>query len=183
MDIQIDKLKTWFLKTHEILQDKRDKLTELDQKIGDGDHGINMARGFSKVAEKLSDTEYEAIEAMMKDVAMTVISNVGGAAGPLYGSAFLRMAPVFGAEKSVSYEILVEALETGLKGIQERGKADLGEKTLVDVWIPVIEGMKEQTSFDGAAVKNTAKEAAEQTKDLMATKGRAAYFKKSLLAI
>jgi len=177
MDIGMNQLKMWLQKAYEKFKQNRDYLTELDQKIGDGDHGINMERGFNKVAEKLSETEYDNIEAMIKDVAMTVISNVGGAAGPLYGTAFLRMAPVFGTEKAVNYETLREALEAGLKGIQERGKAEKGEKTLIDVWIPVVERMQEQASFESGALKNTAKEAAENTKNLMATKGRAAYFK------
>jgi len=177
MKIGVKDFKTWLTKTHHKLQENRQYLTELDQTIGDGDHGINMERGFRVVVEKINDTEYDDLQSIVKDIAMTIIANVGGASGPLYGTAFLRMAPVFSQEKKVDVKTFVKGLEAALEGIQARGKAAVGEKTLVDVWAAVIEGMKQKGSFDADGLERIAKQSAEKTKELMATKGRAAYFK------
>lgn len=179
MNLQVEDFKQWMEKTYEILKEKRDYLTELDQVIGDGDHGINMERGFRAVVEKLNENDYADLEALVKDLAMTIISKVGGAAGPLYGTAFLRMASAFKDKKEVDLTSFVTGLEAALEGIQARGKASLGEKTLVDVWAPVLESLRQAASFDAKAIEETAKTAANQTKDLLATKGRAAYFKEN----
>lgn len=181
MNVDVLTFKQWLLKTYEKINQNKQRLTELDQKIGDGDHGINMERGFRKVKEKIEETDYECLEDIAKDVAMTVISTVGGASGPLYGTAFLRMAPVFAKNKKVDAEIFIEGLVAGLQGIQARGKAEVGEKTLVDVWTPVLEKLKEKKILDGDLIEQTAKEAAEKTKELIAAKGRAAYFKEKSL--
>lgn len=181
MNLKIQDFKQWMMKTYDKLKDNRDYLTELDQIIGDGDHGINMERGFRAVLEKIRETDYETIEELLKDVAMTVISKVGGAAGPLYGTAFLRMAPSFAGLKEADVKSFSQGLEAALAGIKARGRGEVGEKTLIDVWAPVLELLEESPVFDGDQLEIRAKDAAEKTEDLMATKGRAAYFKEKSL--
>src|SRR5690625_3791148 len=125
MKIDILTFKQWLLKTYEYMEEHKQLLTDLDQEIGDGDHGINMERGFRQVKEKLEETSYESLDAIAKDVAMTIISTVGGASGPLYGTAFLRMAPTFAGKTEIDPETFIEGLAAGLQGIQTRGKADV----------------------------------------------------------
>lgn len=179
MDFGIPQTIKWLGKTNNKIQENKQYLTELDQKIGDGDHGINMARGFNLVIEKITESEYGTVGAIFKDIAMTVISKVGGASGPLYGTAFLRMSAVFSTKESLDYATFVEGLEAGLTGIKERGKAIAGEKTIIDVWEPVVNQMKQSETYDAEAIETTAKSAVEKTKDIMGTKGRAAYFKEA----
>src|SRR5690625_3253455 len=128
MELQIEQTLEWFHKTNAKLQANKEYLTDLDQAIGDGDHGINMARGFNEVVKKINDTEeYAAVSDVIKDVAMTVISKVGGAAGPLYGTAFLKMSVALNEEKFVDQQVLTEALVAGLEGIKQRGKEHTSE--------------------------------------------------------
>src|SRR5690625_4132993 len=112
-----------------------------------------MARGFNEVVKKINDTEeYAAVSDVIKDVAMTVISKVGGAAGPLYGTAFLKMSVALKEEEIVDQQVFTEALVAGLEGIKQRGKVEVGEKTLLDIWYPVTELFREDNDVDANAL-------------------------------
>lgn len=159
-----EKALKWMHLFNEKIQKNKDYLSELDTPIGDGDHGGNMARGMAAVMENLEGKNFETGADVFKVVAMQLVSKVGGASGPLYGSAFMGIAKQ-GPDASIA-----ELLKEGLAMIQKRGKAEKGEKTMVDVWIPVIEGLeKDQLSKDDIWTS------VEATKDIVATKGRASY--------
>lgn len=156
---------TWMEKFNEKIQTNKDYLSQLDSPIGDGDHGGNMARGMAAVIQELSEKDYESADQVLKVVAMQLLSKVGGASGPLYGSAFMGIT-----KASQAGADLADTLQAGLDMIQKRGKADLGEKTMVDVWVPVIAALREnQLSVE------VIHEAVQATKDILATKGRASY--------
>lgn len=156
---------TWMEKFNEKIQTNKDYLSQLDSPIGDGDHGGNMARGMAAVMQELSDKDYESADQVFKVVAMQLLSKVGGASGPLYGSAFMGISKASQADTD-----LADVLQAGLDMIQKRGKAELGEKTMVDVWVPVIAALREnQLSVE------VIHEAVQATKDILATKGRASY--------
>ncbi|NQK44634.1 dihydroxyacetone kinase subunit L [Streptococcus suis] len=156
---------TWMEKFNEKIQTNKDYLSQLDSPIGDGDHGGNMARGMAAVMQELSDKDYESADQVFKVVAMQLLSKVGGASGPLYGSAFMGIS-----KASQTDTDLADVLQAGLDMIQKRGKAELGEKTMVDVWVPVIAALREnQLSVE------VIHEAVQATKDILATKGRASY--------
>jgi len=179
MNFNVQDVKNWLQKTNEQIQENKQYLTKLDQAIGDGDHGINMARGFEEAVETTTKKEYNHVSDIAKDIAMVIMSKVGGAAGPLYGTAFLRFSLSVKGKDPVDYTGLVQGLEDGLTGMKQRGKAKLGEKTLIDVWEPVIEQMKQTDEANPEQIIETAKRAAEKTKETMATKGRASYFKEN----
>ncbi|MGQ7461638.1 dihydroxyacetone kinase subunit DhaL [Streptococcus suis] len=156
---------TWMEKFNTKIQENKDYLSELDSPIGDGDHGGNMARGMAAVMQELSEKDYETADQVFKVVAMQLLSKVGGASGPLYGSAFMGIT-----KASQAGADLTDTLQAGLDMIQKRGKADLGEKTMVDVWVPVIAALREnQLSVE------LIHEVVQATKDITATKGRASY--------
>jgi phosphoenolpyruvate---glycerone phosphotransferase subunit DhaL len=160
----------------------KEYLTELDREIGDADHGINMAKGFEAVITKISSLEEDKdIGFVLKTVAMTLISSVGGASGPLYGTAFLRAA-VPAAGKVELDSLTAQAMwEAAVTGIKERGKANRGEKTMLDALEPALEafseGIKEnKTLLTCLELASTAaQEGVEYTKTIAATKGRASY--------
>ncbi|HFX5540007.1 TPA: dihydroxyacetone kinase subunit DhaL [Streptococcus pyogenes] len=154
----------WMTLFNDKIQVNKDYLSQLDTPIGDGDHGGNMARGMSVVMENLAGKEFASAADVFKVVAMQLLGKVGGASGPLYGSAFI------GLSEASEDSSLADALQAGLDMIQKRGKAEKGEKTMVDVWIPVIEALKN----DGLT-KDVVEEAVLATKDIQATKGRASY--------
>lgn len=181
MEFKVEHAINWMDKFNQNLQANKDYLTSLDQAIGDGDHGINMARGFNEVVKKLDSAMYETVSDVFKDVAMTVISKVGGAAGPLYGTSFLKISIALKDKDIVDETMLIHSLYEGLEGIKQRGKSQVGEKTLIDVWSPVIETMKKTETLKSDTILETAKEAMENTKNITATKGRAAYFKEKSL--
>ncbi|HFI0147573.1 TPA: dihydroxyacetone kinase subunit DhaL [Streptococcus suis] len=155
----------WMETFNKKIQENKDYLSELDSPIGDGDHGGNMARGMAAVMQELSEKDYETADQVFKVVAMQLLSKVGGASGPLYGSAFMGIT-----KASQAGADLADMLQAGLDMIQKRGKAELGEKTMVDVWVPVIAALREnQLSVE------LIHEAVQATKDIVATKGRASY--------
>lgn len=164
MDVNetINWLDQWF----DRLIEEKAYLSDLDQKIGDGDHGNNMARGAVATKEALESKQPADVSALFMTVAQTLMSKIGGASGPLYGSAFLAMATT--AKNS---EDLVDIFAAGLDKIQQRGKAEPGEKTMVDMWHPAVEALKannlDQEILDDASTKTT---------ELKATKGRASYY-------
>jgi len=158
----------------------KELLTALDAKIGDGDHGINMNKGFKAVGAKLEDLKGDSCDKILKTVAMTLISTVGGASGPLYGTAFLKAAGVVEGD-SISDEKLIDVFSAAIGGVQLRGKAEKGEKTMLDALIPAYEIFKEAIesgeSLEVALEKSVgaALEGVEYTKTIIATKGRASY--------
>ncbi|RDW16550.1 dihydroxyacetone kinase subunit L [Oceanobacillus arenosus] len=177
MELRVEDAIQWFTKVNEKIQENKDYLTSLDQVIGDSDHGINMARGFQEVENKLSTQEYQEVADVLKEVAMTLISKVGGASGPLFGTAFLKFSQAVKGINPVDYTSFTSGIEEALQGVMHRGKATTGEKTMIDVWAPVVHSFQEAHDFEDNPFLKVAKQAMEDTKDIMATKGRAAYFK------
>lgn len=165
--LSVETVTKWMELFSEQLTENKTYLSELDTAIGDGDHGNNLARGAAALKEKLGANEYEALTDLLKDVGMVFVSKIGGASGPLYGSAFISMAK---ASKDNDSLELADLLAAGLDGIQKRGKAEAGEKTMVDEWVPVVEAVK-----NNSLTTETIEEAVEKTKDMKATKGRASY--------
>lgn len=170
----------WMRRSSASLTEHRMELIDLDRAIGDGDHGENMARGFNAVVAKLDETPPDDVAGVFKLVAMTLMSKVGGAAGPLYGTAFMRAAKAAdGADLDAHW--VVALCEAALDGIVSRGKATTGEKTMVDAWTPAIEAARAAAEA-GKSAKETLQAAAdaaaagaEATIPLKATKGRASY--------
>ncbi len=163
----------------EAMEENQKHLTKLDSEIGDGDHGNNMHRGFQAALERLESTDAETPADVLKAVSSALISKVGGAAGPLYGTAFLRASSAISDKEDISSEDAAEALEAALGGIKQRGKAELEDKTIVDALEPAAEAAKGATDGRVAEIFRAAADAAgegvEATKDLVARKGRASY--------
>jgi dihydroxyacetone kinase-like protein len=157
------------------------RLTELDAAIGDADHGSNLDRGFAAVVAKINTEAYAGPGALLKAVGMTLVSTVGGAAGPLYGTFFLRCGTALGDANAVDAAALGGALRAGVDGVQARGKAESGDKTMLDAWLPAVKAY-EQAVTDGAGLAAGLRAAAvaaaagrDATVDLVARKGRASY--------
>ena len=161
------------------MEENKQHLTKLDSEIGDGDHGNNMHRGFQAALERLEETDAETPADVLKAVSSALISKVGGAAGPLYGTAFLRASSTLSDKEEISAEDVAEAIEAALGGIKQRGKAELEDKTIVDALEPAAEAAKDAKDGSIAEVLRAAADAAgegvEATKDLVARKGRASY--------
>ncbi|MCE0508541.1 dihydroxyacetone kinase subunit L [Microbacterium sp. KKR3/1] len=174
-------LADWVSRFGTAVTEKRDWLTELDSAIGDADHGANMARGMSAVGEKLAGGAPGTIDELLKTVGMTLVSSVGGASGPLYGTFFLRMGMTAGAVSELDGPALATALRAGLDGIVARGKAEAGDKTMFDAMAPAVDAM-DAALAEGSTVADAvtaAADAAEKGRDatllLVARKGRASY--------
>ncbi|MFS9438536.1 dihydroxyacetone kinase subunit DhaL [Streptococcus sobrinus] len=163
MDIKI--AKAWMTSFNDKIQENKDYLSELDTPIGDGDHGSNMARGMAAVMGALDQSEPATTADLFKLVSMQLLSKVGGASGPLYGSAFMGMTKA--EQAGVDLPGLIEA---GLEMIQKRGKATTNEKTMVDVWAGVLDALKEN-KLNAAIIDQLV----QASKDMKATKGRASY--------
>jgi dihydroxyacetone kinase-like protein len=162
------------------MEEHRRYLTKLDSEIGDGDHGNNMHRGFQAVLERLDGADPSSPADVLKTVSMALVSRVGGAAGPLYGTAFLRASSALQDKDEISAQDAAEALEAALGGIKQRGKAEAGDKTIVDALEPAVEAAK-GAAADGSvaqvfrAAADAAGKGAEATVPLTARKGRASY--------
>ena len=162
------------------IAEQRDYLVDLDRAIGDGDHGENMDRGFKAAVEALGQAQPASVAEVLKTVAKTLMSTVGGAAGPLYGTAFLRASKAAG-DGELDGAGAAAVIAGALEGIQARGKATTGEKTMVDAWTPALEAARAaaESGSDAAAVFEAAATAAEAgaaaTEPMRATKGRASY--------
>jgi dihydroxyacetone kinase-like protein len=172
----------WLTLSAQAMAEHRVELIELDRPIGDSDHGENMDRGFKAVMDKLSEAPPETPGAALKLTAMTLMSKVGGAAGPLYGTAFLRAATALGDTSDVDAATLAAALQAARDGIVVRGKAEPGDKTMVDAWTPAIEAAAAAAAAGDGDVRKVllaAAEAAEagavSTDPMLARKGRASY--------
>ncbi|MBE6043522.1 MULTISPECIES: dihydroxyacetone kinase subunit DhaL [Clostridium] len=164
-----------------IMEENKEFLTELDLAIGDGDHGINMNKGFKAVTDKLENTSINTIQDIFKNTAMALISNVGGASGPLYGTIFMKASSVVGGKEELNIEDFEKILEASLEGVKARGKAQKGDKTMIDAIEPSLEalktGIKEglNTKKILENMKNEALNGVNYTKDIIARKGRASY--------
>lgn len=156
----------WMELFNEKIQQEKDYLTQLDTPIGDSDHGNNMSRGMTSVVEAIDTQSPDSLEALLKIVTTNLLSKVGGASGPLYGSAFMGMLKTYQEGESSWRKIL----QGGLESIQKRGKAEVGDKTMIDVWAPVVLALENDGLTD-----EVIDEAVEATKPLKAKKGRASY--------
>jgi len=143
MSITKNQIVQWLQAIASVIEQNKDYLTELDAAIGDADHGINLHRGFQKVLTQLPKVEDKDIGSILKTISMTLISSVGGASGPLYGTFFLRASiEVTGKEELTDAE-LARLLQAGVEGVVQRGKANLGDKTMLDVLSPAVEAFAE----------------------------------------
>lgn len=179
--ITLAQLITWLNRCQQKFEQQSLYLSELDSAIGDGDHGANMARGFTKVIEKLNADQVQDIGALFKLTAMTLLSSVGGASGPLFGSFFLKAATKAQGKTTLSLSELTEAITTGAEAVAAKGKAVAGEKTMCDVWFPVVQSLTDSTQQALplpealSLAKKVAHQAMEATIPMLATKGRASY--------
>jgi len=169
------------------IEAEKDFLTQLDNEIGDGDHGINLARGFKSVEEKLPSLAGKDIGTILKGVGTQLVSTVGGASGPLYGTAFMKAGNACKGKFELTAEEFAAAVEAAVNGIKMRGKAVEGEKTMLDALCPAYKALKD--GIDGGknlvdALSDAVAAAAagvEYTKTIIATKGRASYLKERSL--
>lgn len=180
-NIDTGTLVAWITRFRDGVTEKREWLTELDSAIGDADHGANMARGMAAVADKLAGEAPATADELLKGVGMTLVSSVGGASGPLYGTFFLRMGMTAGAVGELDAAALAAALRAGLEGIVARGKAEAGDKTMFDAMAPAVDAV-DAAIAGGAGVADATRAAAEaaasgrdSTLALVARKGRASY--------
>jgi phosphoenolpyruvate---glycerone phosphotransferase subunit DhaL len=163
------------------MEENRKHLTKLDSEIGDGDHGNNMHRGFQAALERLEGTEPQTPADVLKAVSTALVGKVGGAAGPLYGTAFLRASTSLSGKEDLSSEDVAEAMEAALGGVKQRGKAEEGDKTMIDALAPAVAAAKEAASSGkgvgevSRAAAAAAGEGSEATIPLTARRGRASY--------
>ncbi len=171
----------WLAAFRAAIAENRSYLTDLDSAIGDADHGVNMDRGFGAVVDKLPTVADKDIGSILKTVGMTLISTVGGAGGPLYGTIFMRMGAVTADKTELTAQELLAALTAGLEGVQQRGKAVPGEKTMVDALTPGIAAMRAEVEKGSSlcvsmqAAAAGAEAGMKATIPMLATKGRASY--------
>lgn len=176
-----DGVRAWVGSFAAVIAENKEYLTDLDAAIGDADHGINMDRGMKAVAAKLDAAAGSDISATLKTVGMTLVSTVGGAAGPLYGTLFLQLGSALAGAEALSAERWSAALHKAVDGVQARGKAEHGDKTMVDALIPARDAFDQAretgASFAEALIASAA--AAERgmkdTVPIVARKGRASY--------
>lgn len=171
----------WLERLATVFEENREHLTELDSAIGDADHGTNMARGFAKVREKLPEAQEKPLGGLLREVGMTLVGTVGGASGPLYGTFFMKAGMAAKGDEDVNLEALAAIFEEGLKGIVQRGRAVLNDKTMVDALTPAVnvlkDAAKENADLHDALQRAAAaaKTGMEATTPMLAKKGRASY--------
>lgn len=181
MTVSRDAVIVWLRTFADVIAANRDYLTQLDSAIGDADHGINMDRGFQAVLTKLPGVADQDIGSILKTVGMTLVSTVGGASGPLYGTFFIQMGTVTVGKLELTLADWMAALGAGVEGVMRRGKANPGDKTMIDSLVPALDALKgaaaNGTSF--ASALRQSEQAAHQgmldTIPLVARKGRASY--------
>jgi phosphoenolpyruvate---glycerone phosphotransferase subunit DhaL len=179
--LTFDQLVVWLRQFAVLIKEKKVYLTELDAAIGDGDHGINMDRGMAAVCQSLDEPGPATADELFKLVGMTLVSNVGGASGPLYGTFFLRLGAACGPTGVVPLAVVVNGLHAAVQGVVDRGRAELGDKTMFDSLHPAVEALDRAIS-EGESVANAFSaswEAAVRGRDatipMVARKGRASY--------
>ncbi|TCC12432.1 dihydroxyacetone kinase subunit DhaL [Kribbella soli] len=176
----VDSFVSWLRDVAVSLHDNAAYLTELDSAIGDADHGANMDRGFQAVVGVLDETSFDSADELLKKAGMTLVSKVGGASGPLYGTFFLRFGTAL-AGADLTPETIGKGLHAGVEGVLARGKAELGDKTMYDAWAPALEAYDAAVAggSDLGTALTAAAEAAAKGRDatipLVARKGRASY--------
>jgi dihydroxyacetone kinase-like protein len=178
--VDIPLTRDWIAKVASTIADQADYLTQLDSAIGDADHGVNMNRGFAAVTAALADYEAATVGDLLVRVGSTLVSRVGGASGPLYGTAFRAMGKELGAP-TVDGVQLTAALRAGLEALQKLGAAVPGDKTIVDAYVPALEALQlavdagESLTTATAAAASAAQEGMRGTIPMQARKGRASY--------
>jgi dihydroxyacetone kinase-like protein len=178
--LDVAELEAWIRAFARTIAEHRDELTELDSAIGDADHGTNMDRGMSAAVAALADKPPADPAALLKQVGMTLVSKVGGASGPLYGTLFLRMAGALGSDPADA-KAFARALRAGLDGVVARGKAEPGDKTMLDALVPACDALDAALAAGEplgpalAAAATAAREGRDATVPLVARKGRASY--------
>ncbi len=181
MSLTREMIVDWLYRCGDVFTKEADFLTGLDREIGDADHGLNMRRGFGKVVEKLPAIADKDIGFILKNTGMVLLSNVGGASGPLFGTFFLRAAQVTQAHQSLTLPELQQMIREGAEGVVGRGKAEPSDKTMCDVWLPVADalesaiaqGLTIPAALDAAS--QVAEQAVQATITMQARKGRASY--------
>jgi phosphoenolpyruvate---glycerone phosphotransferase subunit DhaL len=175
----VDSFVNWLRDAAGVLHENAAYLTELDSAIGDADHGANMDRGFQAIVAVLDESSFDSADELLKKAGMTLVSKVGGASGPLYGTFFLRFGSALQGEAEISAAELGAALRAGVEGIIARGKAEAGDKTMVDAWLPALEAYDDAVAGGVASALGAAATAAAKGRDetipLVARKGRASY--------
>src|SRR5690348_3965542 len=181
MDVSYDDVVRWIRAFAAEVGTNKEQLTELDAAIGDGDHGINMDRGMSAVLGKVDAGPQEDVGALLKTVGMTLVSTVGGAAGPLYGTLFMQMGTGVSGKSELSPDDWAAALDAGVTGVEARGKAEPGDKTMIDALVPARDAFKAALG-GGATFADALRQSAaaaergvQDTVPLVARKGRASY--------
>ncbi|WGE75666.1 dihydroxyacetone kinase subunit DhaL [Actinobacillus equuli] len=180
MAISKQQILQWLENCNQVMTEQRDFLTQSDTEIGDGDHGLNMQRGFSKALEKVATVSDKDIGTILKTVGMTLLSQVGGASGPLYGTLFIKGSQVANGKEQLTFEELISIFKAGVEGIVARGRAELGDKTMCDVWLPLLDELAQADHTQPEAVLldqvvEKAKNFANATVPMVAKKGRAGY--------
>jgi dihydroxyacetone kinase-like protein len=177
-----DAVLRWMRRFGAEIEEHRQELVRLDTAIGDGDHGTNMDRGMRKALANLETLEGDDIGGALKAVGMALVSSVGGAAGPLYGTLFLQMGTATAGAEKLDVAGFADALDAGVKGVQARGKAEPGDKTMVDALLPALAALREAAAADDASLSEAAGRAAAAAEEGMkatipmeARKGRASY--------
>jgi dihydroxyacetone kinase-like protein len=181
MTISRDDVLMWIKNYAGVIRENKEYLTDLDAAIGDADHGANMDRGFQAVLGKMPELADKDIGTIFKTVGMTLLSTVGGAGGPLYGTLFLQAGMKTAGKMELSLEDLVTTFEAAISGVVMRGKAEVGDKTMIDALTPALEALKKASEENQpiaealAAFAEAGKKGMESTTPLVAKKGRASY--------
>ncbi|OQX28664.1 MAG: dihydroxyacetone kinase subunit L [Spirochaeta sp. LUC14_002_19_P3] len=180
--VTLDQFRVFFDKLAQTYSENEEYLTDLDSAIGDADHGVNLKRGFTAAQKQLAETEQNSIGDLLKTVSMQLIKTVGGASGPLYGTFFLKASMAAGNARELDAVQLCKAFEEGVAGLIARGKAEVGDKTMIDTWVPAMEAMKEAAKNAPSSVREmlvqgaaAAETGMKSTVDIIAKKGRASY--------
>lgn len=179
--VSLEQLVSWLSRFRDLVTENQSYLTELDSAIGDADHGANMTRGMTAVMEKIGAAPASAVDELFKSVGMTLVTSVGGASGPLYGTFFLRFGVAAGPVTSLDGAAFSASLHAGLDGIVARGKAEAGDKTMFDAMAPALAAWDETLGGGGDPVASAsaafaaAEAGRDATEPLVARKGRASY--------
>ncbi|MGW7679132.1 dihydroxyacetone kinase subunit DhaL [Kribbella sp. NPDC054772] len=180
-EVTTDNFSNWLRDCASVLHENAAYLTELDSAIGDADHGANMDRGFQAIVAVLDETPFDSPDELLKKSGMTLVSKVGGASGPLYGTFFLRFGTALAGVEPITAEAVGKALHAGVEGVLARGKPERGDKTMYDAWVPALDAY-DATVAGGAGLAAALTAAAEasaigrdETIPMVARKGRASY--------
>ncbi|NDL57126.1 dihydroxyacetone kinase subunit DhaL [Phytoactinopolyspora mesophila] len=179
--VTLSGLTAWIRGFAALIDAHKEELTQLDSAIGDADHGTNMDRGMTAVLAALDGDEYPSSAALFKKIGMTLVSSIGGASGPLYGTFFLRFGSAAGDNDAIDAEALAAALRAGLDGVVARGKAEAGDKTMYDALAPAADALDKELAAGAGlghalqAAADAAEKGRDATTPMLARKGRASY--------